>query len=152
MSIFPEETNKVLAKIAMEKIKPVEFEAGLTLQFKSVERIKSQYGASDDASIVEKGVLEEGEQFLFHFKDTKGEERKLYSTSFPFVVAMNGAELNTDDWVLIKRTGKTTETKYTVTKTDAPVSQGNVVTKTSPVPPTMPDYPNEELNPEDIPF
>lgn len=152
MSIFPEGTNEALSKIALEKIKPIEFESGLTLQFKSVTKVKSQYGASEDASIVEKGILEEGEQFVFQFVDPTGLERKLYSTSFPFVIAMHGSELNIGDWVHIKRTGKTTDTKYIVTKVAAPISQGNTETKpeTKPEQKTQTDYP--ELGDGDIPF
>jgi len=114
MSIFPPEVNKALEAMDKEKIKAAEFEGGLTLQFVKVEKTKSQYGAAEDSSIVERGILEEGEQFVYTFKDSEGDFRKLYSTSFPFLIAMKQAELNEGDWITITRTGKLKDTKYTV--------------------------------------
>ena len=119
-NIFPSEVNEALNKMEKEKIKAQEFEAGLTLQFKSVEKTMSQFGAAEDASIVERGILKEGEQFVYHFADSTGDERKLYSTSFPLVIAMNNAELNEGDWITVTRTGKLRDTKYTVEKVAAP--------------------------------
>ena len=115
-SIFPPEVSDALNKMDKEKIRAVEFEKGLTMEFVSVEKVKSQYGAAEDSSIVERGILEEGEQFVYTFKDIDGDTRKLYSASFPFLIAMNQAELNTGDQVLITRTGKLKDTKYTVEK------------------------------------
>lgn len=131
MSVFPPEVNSALEKMNKEKIKAGEFEKGLVLQFVSVEKQKSQWGASEDSSIVEKGILEEGEQFLYTFKDSEGDNRRFYSHSFPFLIAMQGAELNEGDWLNISRTGKLKDTKYTVEKTTAPAGS---------------------IKPEDIPF
>ena len=111
---FPPEVNAALNKMSKERIKASEFEQSLTLQFVSVEKIKSQFGATEDASIVERGVLEEGEQFLYTFKDKEGDTRRFYSHSFPFLIAMQSAEFNEGDWLTITRTGKAKETKYTV--------------------------------------
>lgn len=116
MSIFPPEVTEALNKMDKEKIRAVEFENGLTLQFIGVEKTKSQYGAAEDAAIVERGILEEGEQFVYTFKDREGDVRKLYSTSFPFLISMKQAELNEGDWITITRTGKLRDTKYTVEK------------------------------------
>jgi hypothetical protein len=115
-SIFPPEVTEALNKMDKEKIKAAEFEAGLTLEFVSVEKVKSQYGAAEDSSIVERGILDEGEQFVYTFKDIDGDIRKLYSTSFPFLIAMNRAELNTGDQILITRKGKLKDTQYTIEK------------------------------------
>lgn len=115
-NVFPADVTEALNKMDKEKIKAAEFENGLTLEFVGVEKVKSQYGAAEDSSIVERGILEEGEQFVYTFKDSDGDTRKLYSTSFPFLIAMNQAELNIGDTVLITRKGKLKETKYTVEK------------------------------------
>ena len=117
-NIFPPEVAAALTKMDKERIKAAEFEAGLTLQFVGVEKTKSQYGAAEDATIVERGILEEGEQFIYSFKDREGDLRKLYSTSFPFLIAMKQAELNEGDWVTVTRTGKLRDTKYVVEKED----------------------------------
>lgn len=116
MNIFPAEVEKALQSMNKERIKASEFENGLTLTFIGVEKVKSQYGAAEDASIVERGILEEGEQFVYTFKDAEGDTRKLYSHSFPFLIAMNNAELNNGDLITITRTGKLKDTKYTVEK------------------------------------
>src|SRR3990167_3559961 len=114
--IFDPKTNAALIAMNKERVKAVEFEDRLTLQFVSVEKISSQYGAAEDSSIVERGILEEGEQFVYTFKDKEGDTRKFYSTSFPFLIAMQGAEINENDWLHIKREGKARETKYTIEK------------------------------------
>lgn len=108
-------------KMNKETIKAAEFEGnGLTLKFKSVEKAKSPYGAEADATIVEKGILEEGEQFVFHFEDAEGDARKHYSKSMPFFIGMQQAEINEDDWLLIKREGVKDKTRYTVEVVEAP--------------------------------
>lgn len=114
MSIFDESVTNALKAMDKEIIKASEFETGLVLQFIKVEKVKGKFGATEDSSIVERGILEEGEQFVYHFKDSEGDLRKLYSTSFPFLIEMNKAELNEGDWVKITRTGKLKDTKYTV--------------------------------------
>lgn len=115
-SIFPPEVTEALNKMEKAKIRAAEFEAGLTLEFVGVEKVKSMFGATEDSSIVERGILEEGEQFVYTFKDGEGDVRKLYSASFPFLISMNQAELNEGDKILITRTGKLKDTKYTVEK------------------------------------
>lgn len=120
MSIFGTQADKAVAAMDKEKIKAAEFSDGLTLQFVSVEKTKSQYGAAEDAAIVERGILEEGEQFLYTFKDAQGDTRKHYSTSFPLFIAMQHAEIEENGWLLIKRTGTAKDTKYTVEKVEAP--------------------------------
>ena len=121
MSIFGKEVDATAEKLNKSKVKAKEFEGkGLTLQFLSVEKIKSQYGAEADASIVEKGILEEGEQFLFSFKDAEGDVRKHYSTSVPFFFAMQNVEINPNDWLHIRREGVKDKTRYQVEQVDVP--------------------------------
>jgi len=121
MSVFGSDVDKAAALLNKATIKAKEFEGkGLTVQFQSVEKIKSQYGAEADASIVEKGILEEGEQFLFKFKDAEGADRKHYSTSMPFFIAMQQTEINEGDWLHIRREGQKDKTRYYVEIVDAP--------------------------------
>lgn len=139
MTVFDQKTVDAAEKMNKAKVKAAEFDGtGLTLQIISTERIKSQYGAEADASIVEKGILEEGEQFLFTFKDESGDERKLYSTSVPFFIGMQQAEINLEDWLHIRREGVKDKTRYFVNMVEAPVSQE----KTG----------EEEIDPKSIPF
>lgn len=109
-----------------------DFENGLTLQIKSVEKVKSQYGAKADSGMVEREILQEGETFRYTFVDGEGSEKQFDSTSMPFMIGMNSAEFNFGDWLLIKRTGKLRDTRYTAEKVDAPEVA--------------------ELDPKDIPF
>lgn len=118
MSIFPEEVKNALNAMSKESIRAAEFENVLTLQFLSVEKKKSQYGAQEDSSIVERGILDEGETFQYTFKDREGDTRKFYSHSFPFLIAMDKAELGEGDWVKITRTGKAKDTKYDIEKVE----------------------------------
>lgn len=116
--IFDPETSK---KLSMSKfIKGKEFEnEGLTLQFVSVSKEESsEYGAEESNSLVERGVLEEGERFVFTFKDTEGNERTFGTTSPGFVYAMNSAEINEGDNIHITRTGQAKKTRYSVDKTE----------------------------------
>lgn len=99
-----------------------DFENGQTLKIKSVETVKSDFGASADSSIVEREILKEGEVFRYTFEDASGEEKVHDSHSMPFFIAMQGAEFNFGDWLLIKRTGKLRDTRYTADKVEAPVS------------------------------
>ena len=110
---------------------------GLTLQIKSVEKVKSQYGAKADNGLVERTILEEGELYRYTFADANGEEKNFDSHSMPFFIAMQGAESNLGDWLLIKRTGKLRETRYTAEEVEAPVSHAK---------------PTEDIKPEEIPF
>ncbi len=120
MSVFDSEVEAAAAKMDKATIKGGEFEGGLTLQFKSVSREKSQYGAEADSSIVEKGILEEGEQFVFKFVDSEGDTRTHYSKSMPFFVGMKQVEFNEGDWLTIKRTGQKKDTRFTVEVVDGP--------------------------------
>lgn len=87
---------------------------GIVLTFKGVEKIKGRFGAPEDSKLVEKGILEEGEAFKYSFEDSEGNERIFESHSMPFAIAMNTAEVNPGDVLTISRTGKTTETRYSV--------------------------------------
>jgi hypothetical protein len=138
MSVFGPEVDKAADAMTKATIKAKEFEGkGLKLQFKSVERIRGQYGAAEDSSIVEKGILEEGEQFLYKFVDEEGMERKHYSTSMPFFIGMKQIEFNEGDWLFIKREGKTAkDTRYT-----AEVISGVEVKKPKP-----------EITKDEVPF
>lgn len=93
---------------------------GLTLQIKKVEKVKSQYGAKADSSMVEREILQEGETFRYTFADATGAEKNFDSDSMPFMIGMNGAEFNFGDWLHIQRTGKLRDTRYTAEKVDAP--------------------------------
>lgn len=97
---------------------------GLTLQIKSVEKVSSQYGAKADNGLVEREILEEGQIYRYTFADAEGKEKNFDSHSMPFFIAMQGVEFNLGDWLLIKRTGKLRDTRYTAELVSAPVSQG----------------------------
>lgn len=121
--IFDEKTMSAAEKMDKEKVKAAEFEGeGLTLQFKSVTKERSPYGAEEDSTIVERGILEEGEQFVFIFQDKDGDTRKHYSKSMPFFIGMRQVEINEGDWLHIKREGVKKDTRYTVTVVDGKVS------------------------------
>lgn len=119
--MFDPETKKALANVSGSFLKGTDFEEGQVLQFLSVEKIKSQYGAEADHKMVEKGVLEEGQSFRFHFVTKDGSSKTFDTTSFPFVIGMNNAEISDGDWVKIVREGKGDKTRYTAEKTEAPV-------------------------------
>jgi hypothetical protein len=68
MSAFPPEVEAALKAMNKEIIKANEFETPQTLTFLKVEKVKGKYGAAEDSNIVERGVLEEGEQFLYTYK------------------------------------------------------------------------------------
>ena len=135
MSVFGNEVDEAAQKLNVATIKAKEFEGkGLTLQFQSVEKIKSQYGAEADASIVEKGILDEGEQFLFKFKDVEGTDRKHYSSSMPFFIGMQQTEISEGDWLHIRREGVKDKTRYYVEITSKPVSQEKEAVKKGDIP------------------
>lgn len=96
---------------------------GLILQIKKVDKVKSQFGATADNGMVERDILEEGETFRYTFADSKGEEKNFDSHSMPFMIGMQNAEFNLEDWLHIKRTGKLRDTRYTVDKVDAPEAE-----------------------------
>lgn len=126
MAIFDQHTMDAVEKMNKETVKAAEFEKdGLTLQFKSVKKEKSQYGAEEDSKIVERGILEEGEQFVFTFADKAGDLRKHYSKSMPFFIGMQQVEINEDDWLHIRREGVKDKTRYYVEVVDGPVSSEN---------------------------
>ncbi len=147
--IFPKDVREAADKIESEWITPSEFEKGLTLQLiKPLEAVKAsnpKYGAKDDDYLVKNNVLGVGEQFRYTFKTKNGNERHIDSKSPPLFIAFKQCEdLGVGDWVLISRTGETTETRYTVEKVEdgtvEEVSQDKV------------EYPEEELDPKSIPF
>lgn len=110
---------------------------GLVLKVKSMEKVKSQYGAKADNGMVEREILEEGELFRYVFEDESGAERTFDSHSFPFAIALQNAEFNFGDWLHISRTGELKNTRYTAEKVDGPVSQ---------------EKSDSEISPEDAPF
>lgn len=149
MAIFDQETMEKANSIGGAWIKAPEFDGdGLILQIKSVEKIKSQYGAKAEESIVEREILEEGEAFRFIFEDNTSTQRKHDSTSFPLFIAMQSSEFNVGDWLHIKREGKTDKTRYTAEKVDAPeISTFSTTTKDSF------EYPEDDSeDPSNIPF
>ena len=99
---------------------------GLTLQIKKVEKVKSQFGATADSGMVEREILDEGEVFRYTFADKDGTEKNFDSHSMPFMIGMQNSEFNLGDWLLIKRTGKLRDTRYTVEKVDAPLKASEV--------------------------
>lgn len=140
MNIFPEDVMEVADKLGSDWIKGSEFESGLTLQIKSVEKVSSRYGAIETDSMVEKNILAVGEIFRYSFVTKDGKERKMDSKSMPMFIGFKSAGLEMDDWVSITRTGKGEETRYTVTKTSTEDT-------------TAPQTPStNEINPSDIPF
>ena len=145
MSIWPNDVQESVDKLGSNWLKPIDFEEGLTLQIKSVEKIKGRnpkYAAQATDYLVKNEILEVGETFHFVFVTPEGEERQLDSKSTPFFIGMKQAECEPGDWVKITRTGKTDETRYTVEKVEKPeVSQR----KSDEV-----DYPTEE--PREMPF
>lgn len=144
MDIFPEDVKKASDKIESEWISAKEFDGGIILQLvKPLEKIKSpnpKYGAKADNFLVKNEILEVGETFRYIFKTANGSERKLDTNSSPFFIAfkqcVSESEFGVGDWAQIERTGETTETRYTVEKVEAPVSQENT----------------EEIRPEDVKF
>lgn len=115
--IFDKQVNDAITAMDKEKISAKEFDGeGLTLQVVSVEKIKGQFGAAEESAIVERGILEEGQQFLYTFKDKDGLLRKHWSTSFPMCIAMQRAEINEGDWIKITRKGSGKDTNYEVDK------------------------------------
>ena len=123
--IFSPEVREAADKIESEWITPAEFEKGLVLQIvKPLEKIASinpKYGAEDDDYLVKNNVLDVGETFRFVFKTEKGNERKIDTKSSPFFIAFKQCEnIEVGDWVKITRSGKTTETRYTVEKVKEP--------------------------------
>lgn len=146
MSIFGKEVDEAADIMDKSKIRAKEFEGkGLTLQFVGVEKIKSQYGAEADSTIVEKNILEEGEQFLFTFKDSEGLTRKHYSTSMPFFIGMRKdresepLEIAEGDWLVIRREGVKDKTRYYVEKTEVSQRKSKKASK-------------EENSNDDVPF
>lgn len=120
MSIFPPEMSEKMNQGTGEFIKASEFENGLTLQIVKVEAVASRFGAEEGDYFVETGVLKEGETLRYFFNAPDGKERKLDSNSRPLSIAFEQAEIENNDWVYIKRTGKGENTRYTVTKVEAP--------------------------------
>lgn len=120
MSIFGKDIDTKVANMENQWIKAEEFEKAPVLKFKTVEKIKSMYGAKEKDSIVEKNILEEGESFRYEFEDDKGNTRTHDSTSFPLFIGMQQAELNEGDWVKITREGIKSKTRYYVEVVETP--------------------------------
>lgn len=125
MALFDEETMERAGK--SDWYTGADFEGdGLTVQIKKVEKVKSQYGATSDNGMVERGILKEGETFRYTFADKDGTEKNLDSHSMPFMIAMQGAEFNIEDWLHIKRTGKLRDTRYTAEKVGGDIKPEDV--------------------------
>lgn len=136
--IFDAKITEAAKKMNKTYIKADEFQGdGLVLQITGTEKIKSQYGASAENSLVEREILEEGETFRYSFKDAEGTVRKHDSTSMPLFISMSQLEINFGDWIHIKREGKGDKTRYSIEAVDAPVSQRNS---------------ESEIDPSQIPF
>lgn len=139
MAFFDDEVMEAAEKLGGDWVKAEEFDGdGLILQAVKVERMKAtnpKYGAQEADAIVKREILAEGETFKYYFKTTSGDDRKLDSKSFPLFIAFKEAETEPGDWVKIQRTGKASETRYTVTKVEKPVEPAQ-----------------QEINPDDIPF
>lgn len=149
-NFFPDDINEAAAKMGSDWIKGAEFDGkGLVLQLaKTLEKVKAnnpEYGAQEDDYLVKGEILEVGQSLRFTFKDAEGNERKFDTSSTPFFIGFKQCEdLGVGDWVLITRTGKTNKTRYTVVKTEAPAAPEP---KPEPV-----KAPEDEVNPDDIPF
>lgn len=153
MSIFPKDVEEAANKMGGEWISALEFEQGLTLKIsKPMEKVKSfnpKYGAEEKDYLVKKEILDIGETFRYHFITPEGEERKIDSKSSPMFIGFRSVEeLGIGDWIHVKRTGKTDQTRFTVEKVDAP----SIIPDVAKPPMKAGDYPKEELNSEDIPF
>jgi len=139
---MPEEVREAANKMGNDWIKGEEFDGeGLTLQLvQPLEKVRSnnpKYGAQETDFLVKNDLLEVGESFRFVFKTTDGTERKFDTKSSPFFIGFKQCEeLGVGDWVKIARTGKTTETRYSVEKVDAPIE---------------PAQPSDDLDPSQIP-
>lgn len=126
-NIFPEDVNEAAKSLGSNWISAAEFEAGPVLQIaKPMEKLKAsnpKYGAEEKNYLVTKEILAVGETFRYHFKTPEGEEKQIDSTSAPMFIGMRSVEeLGVGDWVKITRTGKTSETRFTVEKVEEQVS------------------------------
>ena len=122
--IFPADVKEAASKLSSDWLKGADFDGeGQVLKIsKPMEKVKSLYGAEEDDYLVKNDVLAVGESFRYTFEDASGKERKIDSCSTPFFIGFKQCEeLGLNDWVLIKRTGKTDKTRYSVEKVDAPV-------------------------------
>lgn len=121
-NFFPEDVMEASEKIGGGWLKGSDFDGeGQELQLaKPLEKVapsNPKYGADKDNFLVKNELLEVGQTFRYSFKSKDGLEKQFDSTSTPFFVAFKQCEgLAIGDWVIIKRTGKTTETRYTVEK------------------------------------
>ena len=138
-NFFPEDVQAAAEQLGGNWLKASEFAGeGMTLKLSApLEKIHSnnpKYGAQESDFLVKKEILEVGESFLYSFEDATGAARKLESKSSPLFIAFKSCEdLGVGEWVHITRTGNTTDTRFTVVKVPAPVSQ-------------------ETPDPKDIPF
>ena len=126
-NFFPESVNEAASKMGDDWVKVEQLEAGITLQLAKPMEIKAsknpQYGAKEDNYLVKQNILEEGQTMHFIFNNAAGEPQYLDTNSAPFFIALkNIEELGVGDWIKIVRTGKATNTRYTISKVEAPVS------------------------------
>lgn len=142
--IFPKDVREAADKIENEWITPSEFEKGLTLQLiKPLEAVKAnnpKYGTDEKDYLYKNNLLGLGEQFRYVFKTINGNERRIDSKSPPLFIGFKQCEeCGVGDWLLITRTGQTTETRFTVEKLETP--------ELSQIKPA-----EEEIDPKSIPF
>lgn len=140
MSIFDKETQDKANNMGGNFIKATEFEGeGLNLRIDTVEKVSSQYGGKAEDSIVEHGVLEEGQSFRYTFTDKTDSQRKHDSASMPMFIGFHQADVNLGDFLNVKREGKVDKTRYHVTKIE-------------PFEIKAFEYPEETVDPKNIPF
>lgn len=125
-NFFPKDVEEASNKITSDWLKGADFDGnGLVLKVaRPMEKVKSQYGAEEKDYLVKQEILGVGESFRYTFEDAEGKERKIDSCSTPFFIGFKQCEeLGVGDWVLIKRTGKTDKTRYTVEKVVEPTQK-----------------------------
>lgn len=136
MSLFPPDVSNKMKAGGSDWLSGSDFEGeGMILQTVSAEPVSSKYGVEEDDYWVQQDILQPGQTFRYTFKNFEGNERKWDTHSRPFAIGMEQAEIEANDWVKIVRTGTAKNTRYTVSKIEAPVSHAK-----------------DEPRPENIPF
>ena len=89
---------------------------GKYVSFKDNPEVTCQFISADYID----NPFKKGEKIFQYVLMVDGEEKMLNSESKRLANAMKGAEIETNDWIKITRTGEAFETKYKVEKVDAP--------------------------------
>lgn len=89
---------------------------GKYLSFKDNPEVICQFISADYID----NQFKKGEKIFQYELIVKGEEKMLNSESKRLATAMKKANIETNDWIKIVRTGEKFDTKYTVEKVDAP--------------------------------